>query len=118
MFSRASSYRSLVSPQTVGSSWPSVFIDINLSPIPAETCLRHRCSRKHALQNRRAEPRELRSLFFLNSPGNPQSSSEIESSLPQDSRVLQWDRNAVELGYHARRIVCRRTCRRYLCAIG
>ena len=29
----------------------------------------------------------------------------IESSLPEDSCVLQWDRNAVAVRYHSRRVV-------------
>src|SRR5512136_1699080 len=33
--------------------------------------------------------------------------------LPQDSCVFQWDRNAVAVRYHSRRIVRRRTCRRH-----
>src|ERR1017187_6587127 len=43
---------------------------------------------------------------------------EVRSSLPQDSLVFQWDRNAGMLRYHARRVVRSRTYRGHPCAIG
>ena len=41
----------------------------------------------------------------------------IGSSLPQDSCVFQWDRNAVAVRYHSRRIVRWRTGRRHSRAV-
>src|SRR5713101_2338791 len=42
----------------------------------------------------------------------------IGSSLPQDSCVFEWDRNAVAARYRARRIVYRRAGCRHACVIG
>ena len=45
------------------------------------------------------------------------SLAQISSSLPPDSRVFQWDRNAVAVWYHSRRIVCWWTGGRYSRAV-
>src|ERR1019366_411258 len=45
------------------------------------------------------------------------SFSSIGSSLPQDSCVFQWDRNAVAVRHHSRRIVRWWADRRHRCAV-
>jgi hypothetical protein len=56
-------------------------------------------------------------LFFIHRLRSPSFLPPIGPLLPQDSRVLQWNRNAVAVRYHPRRIICRRAGRRHCRAV-